>query len=265
MSAKFAFVIPVYNEESRIAPLLEELLPFVASRPGSLVVVSDNASTDGTVAEVRARMGPANSGLLHLIEAPAKGQGLAYERGMAHIESLGVDRDTWVVLSAADLPFYFSDALGAETWGEGYDLVIGSKAHPRSRIARGPLRGILSWFFLWIRIVLLNMRSRDPQGCLFIRARHSGLRTRCGARNYFFATQLVYEIEREGLSVLEVPVILRPDDRPSKVRVVRDSFEILRQTWAYSHHRGRIPFRHETSWAPGEPLGPDWQIAGKTP
>ncbi|MBX3019843.1 MAG: glycosyltransferase [Bdellovibrionaceae bacterium] len=259
MSARFAFVIPVYNEEPRIAVLLEELLPFVRSRPGSLVVVSDNASSDGTVAQVRARMNPDNAHCLHLIEAPAKGQGVAYERGMAHIQSLGVSADTWVVLSAADLPFYFSDALGVETWGEGYDLVIGSKAHPRSRIARGPLRGILSRIFLWIRILLLNMRSRDPQGCLFIRARHLGLRTRCEARNYFFATQLVYEIEREGLKVLEVPVILRPDDRPSKVRVVRDSLEILRQTWAFSRRRGRIRSRTATAWAPGEPQGPDWR------
>lgn len=259
MSDAFAFVIPVYNEESRIDPLLDELLPFVASRPGSLAVISDNASTDATVARVRARMTPANAGILHLIEAPLRGQGVAYERGMAHIESLGVDGATWVVLSAADLPFYFSDALGAETWGEGYDLVIGSKAHPRSRIARGPLRGILSRIFLWIRIALLNMRSRDPQGCLFIRARHLDLRARCGARNYFFATQIVYEIEREGLKVLEVPVILRPDDRPSKVRIVRDSLEILRQTWAFSRRRGRIPGRHRTVWAPGEARGPDWR------
>lgn len=257
--SKFAFVIPVYNEAAHIDAMLDQLLPFVMSRPGSLIVVSDNASQDATAANVRARMTAENASVLHLLVATEKGQGVAYNQGMAHLEKMSIDPETWVVLSAVDLPFYFSDALAAEKWGEGYDLMMASKAHPRSQIHRGLMREILSRTFRLIRAVLLNMRTRDPQGCLFLRAKYLPLRTRCDARNYFFATQLVYEIERAGLRVLEAPVILRPDDRPSKVRVIRDSLQILRQTWDFSRRRGRIASSRGTEWAPGEALGPDWK------
>jgi glycosyltransferase involved in cell wall biosynthesis len=256
----FNYIIPVYNEEARIVPLLDELLPFIKAYPGSLIVISDNASKDQTVALARSRI-RGEEKFVHICEVPTKGQGIAFAQAMSKLTELNVAADSWVVFNAADLPFQFSDALAVEAFGEGFDLVIGSKAHPRSRISRGLVRSVMSAVFRMIRFLLLGMRTKDPQGSVFFRAQYLGLRQKCDAENYFFATQLVYECERQRLQVLEVPIYFRPDPRPSKVNIVKDSLKILGQTWEFARRRGRIAKGRSSIFSSSEALGPEWQSA----
>lgn len=256
--AVFCYVIPVYNEEERIVALVDELLPFLKAHPGSLLIISDNASKDATVARARARI-RGEENLVHICEVPIKGQGIAFWKGLAKLEELRVTEDSWVVFNAADLPFKFSDVLAVMKWGESYDLVIGSKAHPRSQVSRGFIRTFMSIAFRAIRFAFLGMRTNDPQGTLFFKARHLDIRKKCDADNYFFATELCYVFEKEKKRILEAPVVLGPSLRPSKVNVVKDSLRVFVQTWRFARRRGRIVHARPVEFASGEVLGPDWE------
>lgn len=255
---KFIFIIPVYNEEGRIEALVKELLPFVLSRPGSVILFADNASSDGSVPRIEEFVN-LNPDQIKLLKSPRKGQGVAFAMAMAEIALWGVDPQTWITLTAADLPFLFSDVLAIEAGGADFDLVIGCKSHPASQVDRSPVRNLMSVIFRLIRFLFLGMRSYDPQGSLSFRAQYLELRKGCSAANYFFATELVYEFESRSLQILEVPVFLRLETRPSKVNVLQDSLRILRQTWEFSKRRGRIRSAKRTQLYSADPHGPDWK------
>lgn len=256
-NSRFAFVIPVYNEESRILPLIDELAPFLASLPGSILLMADNGSRDRTVELIQLRM--KDYPFIQLLTTSEKGQGLAFSMAMKSLRQQRLDPNTWVVFSAADLPFQFSDALAVMKFGAEFDLVVGCKSHPRSQIDRGFMRAILSFGYQALRRVLLGMKTRDPQGSLFFKASHLPLEEQCFAKNYFFATQLVYAFEKRHLAILEVPIIFRPDPRPSNVNFAQDSFKILLQIWSFSRTVGRIPKPRPIEALQIEALGPSWK------
>lgn len=235
----FAYIIPAYNEEATIPGLMHELIPFLQDRPGSLVVIADNASTDRTT-EVVGKYAQRHPDLVFLEKVPIKGQGVAFAAAMQRLEAMRLPAETWVLFTAADLPFYFADALAVEELNGDYDLVIGSKPHPLSQVRRSGLRTLMTFSFRWIRRLLLGMRAEDPQGTLLFHPRSLGMFKECRATNYFFSTELVYAFEKEKARVLEVPIILRPELRPSKINVLRDSVQILKQTWDLAQSRGRI-------------------------
>ena len=54
--SNFSIIIPVYNEEKNIGVLLDELGDILGSNYEYEIIVVDNKSTDGTVAEVIKKM-----------------------------------------------------------------------------------------------------------------------------------------------------------------------------------------------------------------
>ena len=78
-----SIVIPVFNEEKRIAGSLEKLSAFLKKRPEAFeVIVVDDASTDNTrrVAESFANK-IATLRVIRLEKSPYEGKGLAVNKG----------------------------------------------------------------------------------------------------------------------------------------------------------------------------------------
>src|SRR5690606_33068342 len=98
----------------------------------------------------------------------------------------------------------------------------------------GPARALMSGVYRMLRLALLGMKTRDPQGSLIFRARWLKLHALCPANDFFFSTQFVYFLEREGAEVVEVPIAMQPDLRPSRVRPVRDGWRVFKQILAFS-------------------------------
>jgi glycosyltransferase involved in cell wall biosynthesis len=236
----FVYLIPVYNEAEQIGPLIDELRPFLQSRPGSFLCLIDNASSDETwarIQEVEAKL----PGLVLGMRTPKKGQGLAFRTAMAALMRRSLPEPAWVVCSAADLPFGFSDVAAVLEGKVGAaDMVIGSKAHKRSSARRGWKRTFMSWAYGCARFFILGMRTRDPQGSLIFRPAWLRLHADCAADDYFFSTEFVYFLERARGAVLEVPVILRPDTRASRVKVLGDGLRMLKQLVSLRLRQGRL-------------------------
>jgi glycosyltransferase involved in cell wall biosynthesis len=219
----FSYVIPAHNEERVLGSTVEAVVDRLAPHPGSEVIIVENGSTDGTprLALTLARDLRSPGVAVRAAESP-KGLGLALREG---IRLARADR---VVLTAADLPFRFSDLDAVMALDDGPALIIGSKAHPASVVEAGAGRRVLSSGFRVLRRQLLGLDVGDSQGSIIIdRDVAQALLPSLSADGYFLATELVTRAHRQGLRPLEVPVVYR-DPRPdSKVHPLRDSWATL--------------------------------------
>jgi glycosyltransferase involved in cell wall biosynthesis len=198
------YIVPAHNSSQIIEGTLKELRDRFAGQPVEIAVV-ENGSRDDT-AEVLRRVESEwddSDVRLRILTSP-KGLGNALRHGIA--ESHG-ER---IFFGADDLPFGFGDLDAAERFDHTtHKVVIGSKAHPASEVGRGMLRAILTFGFLTARRLILNMRTRDPQGTFIL----DGDWTRSVApqlreEGFLLTTELTYLAERNGIKPVEVPVQL---------------------------------------------------------
>lgn len=128
---KFSVVLPAYNEARRILPSLERIFAyFDGCEPDFEVLVVDDGSTDDTAGLVHEHFsGRPQLRVLHY--EPNRGKGYAVRFGTRHAQG------EWVLFSDADLSTPIEELEKMRPYMEqGYDLVIGSRAHPRARIVR---------------------------------------------------------------------------------------------------------------------------------
>ncbi len=203
------------------------LVPFEGSR----VFLVENGSHDDSLSTALSLQ---NSRVRVFSESKA-GVGYAYVRGI--VETVKGKMTDWIVLTASDLPFGFSDLEAFQnrlTEDPSLCLAVGSKYYQAKQNLRGPLlRRTMSSGYWLLRRCLLGMRTRDCQGSIFIRtdiARR--LVPNIKARNYFFSTELIYSAEKAGIPVIELSVETASPIRPSTVRPFRDSacmlFQLMR-------------------------------------
>jgi len=218
--AELSVIIPAHNSGNLIAETVARLAGRLAGRRVELIVV-ENGSTDDTLARC-------NRIASEWRERNVSFSVLRSEKGMGNALRTGIlaSRGEFVLLTADDLPFGFDDLDGAErireATGAFYPVVIGSKAHRESRVARGPLRLGLTWGFGVMRRLILGMRTGDPQGTIFIDGELvRGLVPYVTEPGFLFTTELIYIVERLGIRPAEVPIKLSAthSGHPSRISV----------------------------------------------
>jgi hypothetical protein len=149
------------------------------------------------------------------------------EIGIGEGYKLGIESASseWILLSASDLPFEFSDLMGARESFEIADLYIGSKLHRLSKIdGRGPLRFLASWGFYSLRRILFGESTPlDTQGTVLVRTNDAkAILKEVRSRGFFFSTEFILIAQTKGLKIAEVPVRALNSRRSSSVKVGRD-------------------------------------------
>ena len=236
---QFIFVIPVYNEVLQLDRLASSVYERLRKHPGSRLMLVNNGSSDGSQQAIKS-LQERFPDFIQGLEVPHKGQGRAFKLAMQTLASETLPTDSWVIFSAADLPFGFSDLDQVESLPSAAHLIIGSKAHPRSAVRRGFKRALVSACYRCLRRLLLGMKSHDPQGSLFFRPALLSLHQDCSAPDFFFTTQFVYAVERSGHTILEIPIQLNSESRPSKINPLQDGWRVLKRTLRFALRHGRI-------------------------
>ena len=120
MSVELSVVIPLYNEEQNVAPLLAELSAILASMPvPHEVVLIDDGSTDGTFEALR-RIQKSHQHVRVIRFARNFGQTAAFAAGFAHARGrLIVTSDGDLQNDPRDIPRMIEAA------DSGYDIVCG--------------------------------------------------------------------------------------------------------------------------------------------
>lgn len=220
IAPELTIVIPVYNDEEVIGRTLHEVQHFVSRRPATEVVVIDDGSTDDTVHHVQ-RFAEGSPWLRLICLGRNRGKGAAVRAGM--LGAMGAR----VLFSDADLstPLEEADKL-LERIDDGYDIAIGSRALPESRV---PVR---QWFLreragktfnIFVRLMVLP-EFLDTQCGFKCFTGHavSEVFSRQRATGFEFDVELLCIARDRGLRVAEVPIVWR-NHPSSHVRFVRDS------------------------------------------
>lgn len=238
---RLSVVIPVHNEAGLVAASVATLAMWPELQRFTTVdlFLVENGSRDRSADEAQ-RVAkdfpwPFEGGEIFALSEANAGIGHAYFRGAQEVLARQVSStNDWLLWSACDLPFSNSDLRSFLAYidaGGCGGLVIGSKAHPDSRVKRGMKRTIMGLVFRAIRRVFLGLRIGDTQGTFFVR--NDVLRSLVDAvlaRDFFFTTEFCARSATAGIDAVEVPVALQPELRPSTVRPVRDGMRVLRAT-----------------------------------
>ena len=164
------YVIPVHNQMADLRRTVRLLVARLAYLPGSEIILVENGSTDGSGPLCLSLAATLDSEEVAVrVTTSAKGLGFAWRRGMA------MARGDTLVLTAADLPFGFTDLDGYLGLSPRPALVMGSKTHRDSQIETPAVRRAMSAGFGLLRAGLIGL-SIDTQGSVLIQRPKSTLR-----------------------------------------------------------------------------------------
>lgn len=237
----FDVTIPVLNEEATLERQVRILHAFLCEhfpdRSAWRIVIADNGSTDNTAAIALALHDALPE--VQLVRVPKKGVGLALKTSWTQSKAdiVGyMDLDL-----ATDLP-HFIQAYNAIAV-EGFDLVYGSRLHPRARvIGRTLKREITSRVFNFIVRRYLGTRFSDGMcGFKWLKRKHVQPLMDGGAVSdgWFFSTELLAVAEWKGLKICELPVKWTDDTSSSRVNIRRLAVQYLKAMAVLKKARGK--------------------------
>ena len=220
---RLSYVLPVHNQARVIETSVQRLLSRLQAFPGSEVILVENGSTDASPALCAQLAGvSADDGVTVRVVRSETGMGNALRRGIA------VASGDILVLSAADLPFGFTDLDALLATDPRPRLAIGSKAHKRSRTSIPAMRRTMSEAFRLLRFAVIGLRVRDSQGTILIDAqlaRQIAPHLCCG--DFLISTEIVAWGARLGISPVELPITYRATPG-STVSPIGDSLRMAR-------------------------------------
>ena len=220
-------LIPCLNEERTLAICIRKAFEAFERRGvAGEVVVGDNGSTDCSV-EIAERLGA------RVVHQPVKGYGAAIQAAAQ------AARGKYLIMADADDSYDWSKIdLFVEELETGVDLVMGNRfaggIEPGAMPALHKYLGnpVLSAIARWLHRAPIGdfhcgMRGFTREAFQTIGARSPGME---------FASEMVINAHRAGLSISEVPIKLYPDkrDRPPHLRSFRDGWRHLRLIIAHA-------------------------------
>jgi dolichol-phosphate mannosyltransferase len=228
-------IVPTYNERENLPAMAERLskLPM----PVDLLVVDDN-SPDGTgkIADDLAAKNP----WIHVLHRSEKnGLGRAYIAGFAW----ALDRDYEYIMemdgdfshNPDDIPRFIEAAQDA-------DLVLGSRYCNGIRVINWPLRRLLlsTGAARYVQIIT-GMPFTDPTGgfkCFRRRALQSFNLDAVRSNGYSFQIELTHTIWRQGMKVVEIPIIFTDRFLGTSKMSRKIVWEALGMVWRLWLHNG---------------------------
>jgi len=197
-------VLPTYNERDNLKPIVTAIR---AQLPETTIWVVDDNSPDGT-GEIADELAAVDE-RIEVLHRPSKlGLGTAYTEAFRRALTQNFD---YVLQMDADFshdPRYLPALLAA---ARDADLVLGSRYTSGGGTRNWSLwRRFISRFGNLVARVGLGVRVRDATGGYRV-FRRSALESldleNLDLRGYSFQIEVVYQIERRGLRIKEVPII----------------------------------------------------------
>ncbi|HEY5947277.1 MAG TPA: glycosyltransferase family 2 protein [Kofleriaceae bacterium] len=225
---QLTYIVPVHNEAATLASTIQRLDDARARYAIQHIVAVENGSVDDTWPLLE-ELAPRYPALLAFRE-PSAGIGYAYHRGLSEALALDLTGEHYLVLTACDLPFGFTDVESMLALPERPPVCIGSKAKLVGSTVPSLKRRTMSAAYQLARRWLIGMHTRDSQGSFIIRADIAReFVDRVQARDFFYTTELCALMERDRIRPVEVDVELQEERRRSSVRPLAHGAALFRQ------------------------------------
>lgn len=241
-----SIILPALNEEGRLPRCLEQIDRFLQSQPyDAEVIVAENASTDRTAAITRefAQTHP----YVRLLQLKERGKGRAVKAGM-----LAADGD-YRFICDVDLSMPIEEIVKfLPPAATGYNISIATREGAGARRVEEPeYRHLMGRINNWI-IKLTALRDFEDTQCgfkMFDRESAQDLFSVQRMHGIGFDVELLFIAKRRGYKIREVPITWY-FDADSRMRLVQDSLNILREIWEirsnwrkglYAKNRDRQP------------------------
>jgi dolichyl-phosphate beta-glucosyltransferase len=201
-----SIILPAFNEARRLPPSLERIFAYMdGSGDDYEVIVVDDGSTDGTGEAAAARFRQ-RTNFEVISYGNNRGKGYAVRYGLQHARG---DR---VLVSDADLSTPIEEITKMlPLMDEGFDIVIGSRAHKHAEIRqRQPIFREFSGklFNLMVRLVVLGQFHDTQCGFkLFRRERVLSLLPHLRIDGFAFDVEILALAQSQGLRLAEMPVV----------------------------------------------------------
>jgi len=230
---RLSYVVPVHNEEEILEETTTTLVARLRDFPGSQIILVENGSSDRSEGIARRLASElSDEGTAVEMTVSSKGFGNAYRAGIEM--SIG----ELVVLTAADLPFEFTDLDAVLALDPFPRVAIGSKAHPASNTSVDRSRRWMSEAYRLLRKALIKLNVGDSQGTILIDGDLvRGLLPSLRAHDYFVSTEILAFAVARGEEPVEVPIDYLAQRRTSKVKPLADGWSMTKQLWDL---RGRL-------------------------
>lgn len=228
MATALSLVLPVHNEaailERSVLAIRQHLADSPAISDYEILLVCNGCTDDSErIAGDLTRVEPER----------IRSQSIA-ARGLGHAirEGILAARHPTVMFYAVDQPFGLSiiDESIAALEAQPRSIVIGSKGHPQSRVARGAMRSLFSRAIATANRLLFGLQVKDTQGSLLL-AKEIVERERAAmdSDGPFFQAQIVIYGHRMGYNVVEIPVRLveRGGDGKTRLKLAQDGLAYL--------------------------------------
>lgn len=225
-----SIVVPAYNEARRLPRTLDSLRDFGRefTRTVEVLFVVEH-SRDGTL-EIASEAARQQENFLAIDNGPQRGKGHAVRSGMLRAKG------EHVFYMDADLSVPLREIGAFLAHFESHpevDVLLGNRQHARSRIVRrqSPLRERMGKGFNRL-LQTFGLASLHDTQCgfkAFRRAAAHAIFSRQQLDGFAFDVEVLLLAERLGYKIADLPVEWR-NSADSRVRLVRDSFAMLRDT-----------------------------------
>jgi dolichol-phosphate mannosyltransferase len=233
MGSNTVIIVPTYNERENLVPLAERVL---AIRPEVDLLVVDDHSPDGT-GQLADDLAAKHAAVHVLHRTEKRGLGRAYCSGFLW----ALDRDYEFIFemdgdfshNPDDIPHFLKSAEE-----EGADLVLGSRYSNGIRVINWPLgRLVMSLCAAKYVQVITGMPFTDPTGgykCFRRQALESLDLHAVNSNGYSFQIELTHKIWRQGMKIVEVPIIFTDRFQGSSKMsrdIVQEAFWMVWRVW----------------------------------
>lgn len=206
--ASMVVMIPAYNEESTIRSVIESIPKTIPGIGKIRVVVINDGSTDGTVAEALAAKAivisnPSNRGLAYTF---ARGMEYALEMGADIIVNTDGDNQ----YDQGEIPQLVNPILQGKA-----DMVLGSRF--KGRIEHMPISK--RWgnqFASWVLKQITGLEITDGQTGFRAFTREAALQLNVMSR-FTYTQETLLDAADKGLRIIEIPSVFRRRDGKSRL------------------------------------------------
>lgn len=219
----FSLVIPCASDLDRLKDSLSLVLSYEKRKLiGEILICYNGVDLNEPVVNLKKKYA---SSLVKVLSTEKQGIGAGYKLGIQAAQQ------PFVVLSASDLPFGFTDieAFLKEDDREN-KIYIGSKGHRQSDLeGYSVVRRILSFCFYLYRVFLYGLKSpKDSQGSFILPSKMAkNLVVDDFSDEYLFTAELVGRALKKRIPIMELPIALRKSEYSSNINIFKDGFKVF--------------------------------------